>query len=88
MDAEFFIDNGIIVIRRGNAEDIRGSSLPYWRRQLWQITEAEGFIIRRTCIQIKEYNLNDKDACVCSPTVRIIAFQAIDPGSTPGRRIF
>ena len=24
---------------------------------------------------------------VCSPTVRIIAFQAIDPGSTPGRRI-
>jgi hypothetical protein len=23
---------------------------------------------------------------VCSPTVRIIAFQAIDPGSTPGRR--
>jgi hypothetical protein len=25
---------------------------------------------------------------VCSPTVRIIAFQAIDPGSTPGRRIF
>ena len=27
-------------------------------------------------------------ASVCSPTVRIIAFQAIDPGSTPGRRIF
>ncbi len=27
-------------------------------------------------------------ACVCSPTVRIIAFQAIDPGSTPGRRTF
>ncbi len=26
-------------------------------------------------------------AGVCSPTVRIIAFQAIDPGSTPGRRI-
>lgn len=25
---------------------------------------------------------------VCSPTVRIIAFQAIDPGSTPGKRIF
>jgi hypothetical protein len=25
-------------------------------------------------------------ASVCSPTVRIIAFQAIDPGSTPGRR--
>lgn len=25
---------------------------------------------------------------VCSPTVRIIAFQAIDPGSTPGRRTF
>jgi hypothetical protein len=25
---------------------------------------------------------------VCSPTVRIIAFQAIDPGSTPGRRNF
>ena len=24
---------------------------------------------------------------VCSPTVRIIAFQAIDPGSTPGKRI-
>ena len=24
---------------------------------------------------------------ICSPTVRIIAFQAIDPGSTPGRRI-
>nr|GMC49387.1 hypothetical protein MARPO_0199s0011 [Ipomoea batatas]GMC51293.1 hypothetical protein MARPO_0199s0011 [Ipomoea batatas] len=23
---------------------------------------------------------------VCSPTVRIIAFQAIDPGSTPGKR--
>ncbi len=28
-----------------------------------------------------------KITCVCSPTVRIIAFQAIDPGSTPGRRI-
>ena len=25
---------------------------------------------------------------VCSPTVRIIAFQAIDPGSTPGRRMY
>ena len=25
---------------------------------------------------------------VCSPTVRIIAFQAIDPGSTPGKRNF
>ena len=32
--------------------------------------------------------LNNRDKSVCSPTVRIIAFQAIDPGSTPGRRIF
>ncbi len=29
---------------------------------------------------------NEKQISVCSPTVRIIAFQAIDPGSTPGRR--
>ena len=29
-----------------------------------------------------------KAASVVSPTVRIIAFQAIDPGSTPGRRKF
>jgi hypothetical protein len=32
--------------------------------------------------------LNAKPQRVCSPTVRIIAFQAIDPGSTPGRRIY
>ena len=32
-------------------------------------------------------NINNQD-CVCSPTVRIIAFQAIDPGSTPGKRMF
>ena len=47
-----------------------------------------------TCILIVQifYELHvlRKIACqsVCSLTVRIIAFQAIDPGSTPGRRSF
>ena len=36
----------------------------------------------------KLVNNETNQACVCSPTVRIIAFQAIDPGSTPGKRKF
>jgi hypothetical protein len=34
------------------------------------------------------YYLKGQQQSVCSPTVRIIAFQAIDPGSTPGKRIY
>ena len=34
---------------------------------------------------INQYEM-ERMQSVCSPTVRIIAFQAIDPGSTPGKR--
>ncbi len=37
-------------------------------------------------VAIYIYIITLEKKSVCSPTVRIIAFQAIDPGSTPGRR--
>ena len=44
-------------------------------------------MFQKTKFWVKKMFECDVDKSVCSPTVRIIAFQAIDPGSTPGRRI-
>jgi hypothetical protein len=44
-----------------------------------QGNDFEAYLLKKIIVHNKS---------VCSPTVRIIAFQAIDPGSTPGRRIF
>nr|GFC48284.1 hypothetical protein [Tanacetum cinerariifolium] len=46
-----------------------------------------GFVIGTLVVQLRQ-GLEAKCGSVCSPTVRIIAFQAIDPGSTPGKRTF
>jgi hypothetical protein len=68
------------------------ASEPDHRLDLISHEEQEEYYNERLMTHIRAKKIiiatNEMKACasVCSPTVRIIAFQAIDPGSTPGKR--